>query len=50
MSNQLNSEVETPCPIEKKPEDKQSAFVVKNGASVFNAFGEVKLVSYEAVL
>ncbi|KAG6739360.1 hypothetical protein POTOM_056954 [Populus tomentosa] len=41
MSNQLNSEVATPCPIEKKPEDKQSAFVVKNGASVFNSFGEV---------
>lgn len=41
MSNQLNSEVETPCPIEKKPEDKQSAFVVKNGASVFNSFVEV---------
>ncbi|KAJ6373044.1 hypothetical protein OIU76_027389 [Salix suchowensis] len=41
MSNQLNSDVETPCPIEKKPEDKQSAFVVKNGTSVFNVFGEV---------
>lgn len=50
MSKQLNSDVETPCPIEKKPEDKQSAFVVKNGASVFNVFGEVKLVYYEAVV
>ncbi|CAK7353378.1 unnamed protein product [Dovyalis caffra] len=41
MSNQFNSEVETPCPIGKKPEDEQSAFLVKNGAFVFNSFGEV---------
>lgn len=45
-----HSEVETPCPIEKKAEDKQSVFVGKSGASIFSASSKVKPVLYSTIV